>query len=1092
MRESHFRTLALSHFRTAVDVNRKNVEDIYPLSPLQEGMLFHAVYSAGKGAYVEQWPLLLEGPLDVDAFGRAFQRVLDRHPALRTAFVWENVPRPLQVVFRAAEVPIERLDWSDAGEAEWPARLEAFAAERRAAGFALGTAPLVRLTLARLSGERHVLLFAFHHLLMDGWSAPLVFAEWWQQYDAALRGQTPHLPPAPRFRDYVAWLAAQDASAAETFWRGTLRGFTEPTPLPLDRGGDDVAEEHGSEHLRIGGAAGARLLALARELAVTPNTVVQGAWALLLARYAGRDDVVFGATVSGRPAGLPGVEQMVGLFINTLPVRVRVDGAQPVRAWLTALQQHQAEARQHEHARLLDVQGWSEAPREHPLFGSLVVFENFPLGQGGGGDEDADSLRVTQLPAPEGTTYPLTLVVAPLQDGVELRLSYGVHRFTASAARRMLNATDAILRAFGAAPDAPLAAVDALPAEDRSLLAAWSAGEPMDALPVPLHDAFERWAAQTPDALALAWADGRMTYAELNAAADALAQRLTEAGVRPESAVGVCLPRGPEAVIAQLAVLKAGGVYLPLDPAYPADRLRWMLDDARAVALVADDAGRALLADFAGPVLPPADADREPSTFALSHSRTFALPSNGAYLVYTSGSTGLPKGVLVQHGAAAAHMRAAARAYGLTPGDRVLQFAAPGFDVALEQVLAPLSAGAAVVLRGAETPAAAELAALLRAQSVTVFNPPTAYWHALAADAEAVAQVRATVRLTLVGGEAMLDGAARRWLAAPGGDVLLNGYGPTETLVTSTAQAVDASILGGGATVPVGRPLPGRTAYVLDPAGRPLPVGAPGELYVGGLLARGYAGRAALTAERFVPDAFGGGAGARLYRTGDRARWTEAGSLEFLGRTDLQVKVRGFRVELGEVEAALLRLPGIHGAAADVRGGTVAAYVVASAEIDEDAVRAALAATLPEHMVPSAVVAVDALPLTPNGKLDRAALPDPQHASAGERAALETETERALAALWTELLGVEDVGAEDSFFALGGHSLLAMQLMSRVRVGMEVELPLRTLFEAPRLRALAARVDALRDEMLAAQLGELDEAELDALLAAAESGGQDG
>jgi amino acid adenylation domain-containing protein len=1076
-----------------VVVNRKNVEDIYPLSPLQEGMLFHAVYSAGKGAYVEQWPLLLEGALDVDAFGRAFQRVVDRHAALRTAFVWENVPRPLQVVFRTAQVPVERLDWSDADDAAWRARLDAFAAEGRAAGFALGTPPLVRLTLVRLSGERHLLLFAFHHLLMDGWSAPLVFDEWWQAYDAVLRGQAPHLPPAPRFRDYIGWLQAQDASAAEGFWRETLRGFAEPTPLPLDRGGADVAEEHAAESLRIGGAAGARLLALARELAVTPNTVVQGAWALLLARYAGRGDVVFGATVSGRPAGLPGVERMVGLFINTLPVRVRVDASRTVRGWLGELQQQQAEARQHEHARLLDVQGWSEAPREHPLFGSLVVFENYPLGQGGG-EDDEGTLRMTQLPAPEGSTYPLTLVVAPGPDGVELRLSYEVRRFTASAARRMLDATDAILRAFGDAPDGWLADVDALPAEDRPLLAAWAAGEAVDDAPARLHDAFERRAAETPDAVAVAWAGGRMTYAALNTRAGALARRLVESGVRPESAVGVCLPRGADAVVALLAVLKAGGVYLPLDPAYPDERLRWMLDDARAAALIADDAGRALLADFAGPVLPASDdADRAESTFALSHFRTFALPSSGAYVIYTSGSTGLPKGVLVQHGEAAAHVRAAARAYGLTASDRVLQFAAPGFDVALEQVLAPLSAGATVVLRGAEVPVAAELAALLRDERVTVFNPPTAYWHALAADAEAVAQVRAAVRLTLAGGEAMLDAAARRWLAAgEGDDVLLNVYGPTETVVTSTAQAVDASVLGGGATVPVGRPLPGRAAYVLDDGGRPVPVGAPGELHAGGLLARGYVGRPALTAERFVPDAFSGVPGARLYRTGDRARWTEAGALEFLGRADLQVKVRGFRVELGEVEAALLRFPGVRGAAADVRGGALAAYVVASAGIDADAVRAALAETLPEHMVPSAVVVVDALPLTPNGKLDRAALPDPRPSSTEAHAAPETETERELAALWTELLGVEGIGAEDSFFALGGHSLLAMQLMSRVRQAMEIELPLRTLFEAPRLRALAARVDALRDEMLAARLGELDEAELDALLAAAETaGGQD-
>jgi amino acid adenylation domain-containing protein len=1071
-------------------VNRKNVEDIYPLSPLQEGMLFHGLYSAGKGAYVEQWPLLLEGPMDVDAFHRSLQRVVDRHPALRTAFVWENVPRPLQVVFREAPVPLERLDWSDLGEDEWPARLTAYAAERRAAGFAMGTAPLVRITLARLSGERHLLLFAFHHLLMDGWSSPLVFNEWWALYEAALRGETPHLPPPPRFRDYIAWLQAQDGAESERFWRQTLAGFTTPTPLPMDLGGPDVAEEHAQAAVHVDGDRHARLQALARESAVTINTVVQAAWALMLSRYAGRDDVVFGATVSGRPGGLPGVERMVGMFINTLPVRDHIRPERTVRAWLADLQQRQVEARQHEHARLLEVQGWSEVPREHPLFGSIVVFENYPLGPADDEEGAGSGLRMTQLEAPEGTTYPLTLVAVPNADRLDLRLNYDVCRFSADAARRMVGAVESILRAFVEAPDAPLAAVDVIPADDRPLLAAWGAGEAMDDAPSLAHAAIERHAAQTPDAVAVAWSGGRMTYADLDARAGAMAARLVEAGVRTDSAVGVSLPRGPEGVVAFLAVLKAGGVYLPLDPAYPAERLRWMLDDARAAALVTDDATR--FAGFAGAIV-SADAagasDRAESTPALTHSRTHALPSSGAYIVYTSGSTGTPKGVVVQHAEAAAHARAAGRAYGLTSADRVLQFAAPGFDVALEQLLAPLSAGATIVLRGAEVPGPAELAALLADEGVTVFNPPTGYWHALAGDPDAVARIRSLVRLTLAGGEAMQDEAARRWLSAPGPDTLLNVYGPTETVITSTLQAVDASRLGAGPTVPVGRPTPGRTAYVLDERLRPLPVGAPGELCIGGVLARGYLGRPALTAERFVPDAFSGEPGARLYRTGDRARWTAAGEIEFLGRDDKQVKVRGFRVELGEVEAALLRLPGVRAAAADVRGGAMAAYVVAEGDVDADAAHQALSRTLPEHMVPAAIVRIDALPLTQNGKLDRAALPDPRQPSAEARERPETETEIELAALWSELLEVEaeEIGAEDSFFALGGHSLRAMQLVSRIRQAMDVELPLREVFEVPRLRAMAAAVDLLRDEALAAQLAELDPEELEALLAAAQA-----
>ncbi|HEU4453384.1 MAG TPA: amino acid adenylation domain-containing protein, partial [Longimicrobium sp.] len=801
------------------------------------------------------------------------------------------------------------------------------------------------------------------------------------------------------------------------------------------------------------------------EHGVTAATAVQGAWALLLARRAGEDDVVFGTVVSGRPAALDGVEGMVGMFINTLPTRVEVGGGRPVAAWLREVQERLAAARAHEHVPLTRVQGWSEVPAGTPLFESIVVFENYPVDaaalEGGAG-----RLGVRDVRFRERSDAPLALVVLP-GEPYRLKLAYDPDRFTAGDAAGLLRRVAALLAAFAAEPEAPLDRVSLLePAERAALLAGWRDADLALADEASLADAFLARAAERPDAEAVVGSAGSESYGALARRSGRLARALAAAGVRPESPVAVLVPQGPALPAAFLAVLRAGGVYVPLDAASPRERLRFLLEDTGARVVLADPALLPLLPEEPAvtvvPMEEPEEAgarDRDDADLARASA---ALPAALAYLIHTSGSTGRPKGVAVEHRAAAAHCRALARRLALGPGDRVLQFAAPGFDVSVEQMAAALGAGAALVMREGDPWEPAAFPAEARRAGLTVANLPPAYWRRVVQ--EAPADAAAGLRLAYVGGDTLPPEAVRRWReSAPAGARLLNAYGPTETVVTATLH--DAGADGtAGPRVPIGLPLAHRAAYVLDAALEPLPAGVPGELCLGGpLLARGYLDRPALTAERFVPDPFSSLPGARMYRTGDRAAARADGALDHLGRLDRQVKVRGFRIEPGEVEAALRAHPAVRDAVVDARpaaGGEtrLAAWYVADPRADPGALelRAFLRARLPEPLVPTAFARLEALPLTPSGKVDRRALPEPSSAPAAERRgeAPRTAAERALAEVWREVLGVGRVGVGDDFFASGGDSLLSLQVVSRARrVGLA--LTPRQVFEHPTLAAMA-------------------------------------
>jgi amino acid adenylation domain-containing protein len=1058
-------------------MNRKNVEDLYPLSPLQQGMLFHTLYAPEADAYAEQVVLTLAGEVRSDEFAAAWQRVIDRTPALRTGFVWEGVPKPLQVVFREAAVPFVFHDWSGVDEEERDRRFAALVADDRARPFILASAPLIRLALVRTGADEHRLLFTFHHLLIDGWSIPLVFHEVLALHAGALAGVEPALPSRRPFRDYIAWLGKQDAGAMEEFWRARLAGFSAPTPLPLDAdpGRRGVpAQEHGQERIILPAALMTALDAVGRHHRVTGNTVMQGAWGVLLARYAGVDDVVFGATVSGRPAELPGVEATIGMFINAVPVRVRIPGELPVAEWLRGLQAEQADARQFEHAPLAGVKGWSEMPGDQPLFETLFVFENFPLDGGGGAAGGAPAgVQIVAGHATERTNYALSLAIAPALEGTRVTATYDARRLDPERVKTLLAAFRTILGQIvegGARPASALTPLGAT--ERRRIVEEWGGGSKRFPVEATIHSRFAERARSAPSGVAVTFGGESLTYAELDARSNRLARHLRELGVAPEARVGVAMERSAGLVVALLAILKAGAAYVPLDPSYPEERLDFLRRDSGVSVLVVDGAA-------APGEIPTVSLARDAA--AIASRSADPLPDAGgpdalAYVIYTSGSTGRPKGVEVTHANVLRLFAATDEWFGFSDGDVWTLFHSYAFDFSVWESWGALLYGGRLVVVPFETSRSPEaFYELLERERVTVLNQtPSAFRPLMRADDEAAgrgAMRSLALRHVVFGGEALDVATLRGWIERRGDESprLVNMYGITETTVHVTYRVVTRNDLERASASPIGVPIPDLALYVLDSTLEPVPAGAFGEMYVGGGgVARGYLGRPALTAERFVPDPFR--SGGRLYRTGDRARWTASGELEYGGRNDEQVKIRGFRIEPGEVEAALAALPAVAEAAVVVRGDGPARQLVgyavprAGSTPTGEELRAALAGLLPEYMVPAVVVTLDRMPLTANGKIDRRALPDVETGpDADTFTPPRTPTETTLARVWAEVLKVERVGIHDNFFALGGDSIVSIQVISRAaKEG--VRITPRQVFLHPTVAELATELGDGFDE----------------------------
>jgi amino acid adenylation domain-containing protein/FkbM family methyltransferase len=911
------------------------IEDSYPLSPTQQGMLFHSLYAPDSGVYVQHLAFALHEGLDIPAFKKAWSRAAERHPILRTAFRWEGLDDPLQEVRRRVSVPWEEQDWRGLNASEQNERLAAYLAADRRRGFALDEAPLMRWALFRTAEADYRFIWTFHHALIDGRSCLILSREFQSLYESFCRDHEPVLREPRPYRDYIDWLGKRDFRAAESFWRSLLKGFVAPTALALERVQPAPAREEANyarKNARLSAASTEALQSFARRHGLTPNTLMQAAWALLLGRYSGTDDVVFGVTRAARHETLPGAESMVGLFINTLPVRIRLPVAMPLIAWLREIRAQWIDVRPHEHTALLKVRDWSEIPAGTPLFETLLVFENYLLNtalqrQGGAWEK-----REVRLHAQ--TNYPLTMA-GYQEPELLLVLAYDRRRFDDDAMARMLGHFRNLLENIVANPERRLAEIAMLDeTERRQLLVEWNdtrGDYPEDRC---VHQLFESQVQRTPDAVAVVFEEQRLTYRELDARANQLAHHLIDRyGVGPEVLVGLCVERCPEMVIGILAILKAGAAYAPLDPNYPAERLRFMLEDTGASLVLTQERLAASLERFPVRTL-CFDRDREviarESDTAPGVENVSA--ANLAYVIYTSGSTGRPNGVLVEHRSVVNLIVSFLHAYEPGANDRMLQLASMSFDVSVGEIFPMLAAGGAIVLHGqADAVDLDQLASAVTRHRVTILAGAPSLLAALNARAGEFANVR----LVLSGGEALTRPSVDQWIETA---VVMNGYGPTEATVCASAHAIERQSPDRGATIPIGRPLANCRIYLLDANREPVPICCAGELHIGGAgLARGYLNQPALTAARFIPDPFSDEPGARLYKTGDLARYLPNGVIEFLGRIDQQIKIRGFRIEPGEIEATLRRHDGVEDAAVVEREVTpgdrrLVAYVVPHAE----------------------------------------------------------------------------------------------------------------------------------------------------------------
>ncbi|WP_316432629.1 amino acid adenylation domain-containing protein [Leptolyngbya sp. NK1-12] len=1032
------------------------IADIYPLSPMQQGMLFHSLLAPQSGAYVVQVCFELHEPLAVDRFEQAWQQVVDRHPILRTAFAWEQLEQPLQVVGHSVKLPLQQLDWQSLTAAEQPIQQRALLQQQRIQGFQLNRAPLMRLTLIQKQPSVYTVIWSYHHLLLDGWSVPLLL----QEVLACYRGLD--LPPAYPYRHYIAWLQQQDQQQAEQFWRQTLQGFLTPTPFGIDRVANRITEQiapaihpaiYQEQQLQLSPQLTARLRSFTQQQQLTLNTLVQAAYALLLSRYSGATDVVFGVTCAGRPVDLPQAEAMIGLFINTLPMRIKLAPQQPILPWLRQIQLQQLDLRQYEYSSLIDIHRWSDIPRSLPLFESLLIFENYPINP----DLKSAIASLKSIQTSEQTNYPLSLYVVN-DAAITLRILYDSERFSAESITRMLNHLEILLDQLTVNPNQHLGELNILTKAEQQQIAQWNATEQVLTEPNLIHELFETQVEQTPDAIALVFEDQQFSYEILNQIVNQLAHYLLTLNVTSGAPIGLYLNRSPAMLIALLAVLKAGTAYLPLDPAFPAERLQWMLQTAQTTVLLTDSSLPSLAADSTADLTICHLDQFQPAAYPTTNPSRVIHPNQLAYLLYTSGSTGQPKAVQILHKAVVNFLRSMQLAPGLTSDDTLLAVTTLSFDIAALELLLPLTVGAKLVIAPQNLDPQLLINQLDR-HSISILQATPATWRLLLLGGwSGHAHLKA-----LCGGEALDADLAAQLLERV--QQLWNLYGPTETTIWSAVQQITPSDATTG-SIPIGRPIANTQFHVLDAQLQPVPIGVIGELYISGIgLAQSYRERPDLTAERFIPNPFASASRLdfRLYKTGDRVRYRPDGTLDYLGRSDYQIKLRGFRIELSEIEATLMRHPIVQQAIVQLHQDRLIAYVTLTETLTETtapvppletSLRHFLSNQLPSYMLPSSFVPLESFPLTTNGKINRQALPDPHPTPTAPHAPPQTSIEQTIAQIWQQILKLEQISIHDNFFDLGGHSLLLVQAHSQLRAHYP-NLPLLDLFRYPTISSLA-------------------------------------
>ena len=1042
-----------------------HIQRLYPATPMQQGMYFHSLMDST--AYATQTYPVLKGRIHSEYFKRAWNEVVNRHDVFRTAFLGD-AGNLYQLVVPKAQIPFHEEDWQSLSLEQQAEAFESYRHQDKVRGFQFDQPPVMRLALFRLEDERYLLLWTIHHILSDGWCLPLIYREVLTLYASYLDQQPAQLKKPAVYEDYIAWLLRRDRKAALAYWRDFLGHLEAPTPLGMDRLYDAEGNGYGEEVLLLDPDTTQTLRAFAQSQKTTVNTLVQFVWSYLLHHYSGSDDVVFGTTVSGRPAEVTGIEEMMGLFINTIPVHLSFKNSQTVKEALANAHARFQKSNEFSYLPLVEIQEQTGIPRNREMFESLLVFENYPLDKVVSSHTRRESLRIESIGKNEQSNFKLTLI-GNLGQQLKITCSYQRQSFSKATILRIF---EHFQRVFEQLPQKVDCEIHAL-----ALHAAVEKGQVQEVPPrenyphASVQAAFETQAVKHPQKVAVIFEDQTLTYSELNSQANQLARHLRESGVGQESTVGLLVERAPEMIVGLLAILKAGGTYVPMDPAYPEERLQRILEDTGIQVVLTQQNFLQAYECLSEKTIVPLDPEFMDLMLAAQPDANLALesrPEQLAYIMYTSGSTGVPKGVMVSH-LSVLRLVIAQTFMPLNQETVMLQAGSIAFDAATLEVWGPLLNGGCLVLYPGQ------MIDLPTLNNQLVQNRVNSMWLTAGLFEQWSHQLpeQSHLQWLLAGGDVVDPQAVKRVYQVLPHVTVINGYGPTENTTFSACYPIPQG-LDVNRSIPLGTAIHGSQAWVFHHDGHLAVSGGVGELCVGGDgLARGYAGSPALTAARFRPSPMG--RGERLYHTGDRAYQLPDGNLAFLGRLDEQVKLRGFRIELGEIVAHLETHPQVVKAVLVVRGEGAAKQLVAylvprewgsdpnSSPTLADALTAYCRKQLPDYMVPSTFMFLERIPLTTNGKIDRKALPEPGLAQSQPYVAPQTETEQALAAIWEEILNLTEISATANFFELGGHSLLAARVVTMVLARLDCMIHIKDVFTNATLGQLAAFIDALAD-----------------------------
>jgi amino acid adenylation domain-containing protein len=1076
-----------------------NSESTYQISPIQQGMLFDSLSGKQAGIDIEQVVCTLRENLNISNFLQAWRQIVQQHEILRTSFSWVDRDIPLPTVNQQIELPIIEEDWHNLLQVDRTNKLQAYLQADRQQGFALDRPPLMRIALFRIAENEYQFIWTYHHILLDSTSAITILQEVFTLYESLANDGKLGLTQSDFAKDSFDRMPQQNIAAAETFWKQYLSGFTDPTPLvggvsPAGKSPNLQENLPPTSEIKISRAVTAALNTLIHEQELSLNTLLQGVWALLLSRYADVQDVVFGVVCDGRSQFSNTESTAIGLFINTLPLRAIVNPEMPAIDWLQQLQNQWNELQKHSNIPLAKTQEWSEIPRSNALFESLLVVENLPINsvlRSLGGNWQNREFQLL-----EQTSFPLT-VCGYGGDELLLKIAGDIQRFDRATIDRMLGHLQTLLESIAANPNQKIGKLSMLTAAEISQLQAWNQTEANYPADKCVHQLFEAQVERSPDAVAAVFphhSQQQLTYRELNSRSNQLAHYLQQLGVGPDVLVAICMERSLEMAIAVLGILKSGGAYVPIDPAYPQERLTFMLADTQTPVIITQSHLVASLPEHQARTI-CLDANwQEISNFSTENPTIAVSPNNLIYTIYTSGSTGKPKGVLLPHRALVNLIAWQLQNSNLENAAKTLQFASLSFDVSFQEMFCTWCAGGTLVFITEEIRRdARSLLQLIDTEKIQrLFLPFIALQH-LAEAADVYQLVPKSLREVITAGEQLqINRYITSFFQQLENCTLHNQYGPSESHVV-TAYTLSGMPESWPSLPSIGRPLANTEIYLLHRNGEPVPIGVPGELHIGGIcLARGYLNRQDLTAERFIPNPLNDfrlpildfrleedaekleitesyevsnyPASNRLYKTGDLARYLPDGSIEYIGRIDGQVKIRGFRIELGEIETALAKHPALKQAVVLVREDTpgdkrLVAYVVPNSqeELSTAELRTYLQGQLPDYMVPAVFMTVETMPKTPSGKIDRRALPAPkkQQVQSQSYAQPQSDLERVLAGIWSNLLRLDRVGIHDNFFEIGGNSLMTLQVAVQVRELLKIDLPVVKLFQHPTIAQLA-------------------------------------